>query len=299
MPVVDELPLDYDATLYRSLHSDLASMNDSRLANHYRLHGRREGRRAHSLSNRNEFAALAMTGRALEIGPFANPLLAGPNVSYADIDSTEELRKLAVQEQLDPNGVPNIDWVVQPNDLGVIKDTFDTALSSHSIEHQPNLVGHLRQVSQLLVAGGRYFLLIPDHRYCFDHFKAPSTIVDVLDAYARNVTLHDPRSLIISRLRMTHNDSIRHWNGDHGEVDVNPWYPELDRIARLRLALDGALYDPAKLRNEHAWFFTPETFDGIFADLVALELTNFRLERLYPTMRNANEFWAVLRKSGG
>lgn len=291
-----ELPPDFDADIYRSLYPALSSLSDTRLLNHYLLSGRKEGRRAHALAGRNDFAALAAHGRALEIGPFANPLLSGPGVSYADINSSEELRRLAVLENLDPAGVPEIKWVVQPNNLGIIDEQFDSALSSHAIEHQPNLVGHLRQVSQLLVAGGRYFLLVPDYRYCFDHFKTQSTIVDVLDAFARNVTLHDPKSLILSRLRMTHNDAVRHWIGDHGELEVNPWFPDHDRIARLRLALDGALHDPSTLRNEHAWFFTPESFASILEDLAALDLIDFRLERLYPTLCHSLEFWAVLRK---
>ena len=299
MTSVVPLPEEFEADLYRSLYPDLASMGEKQLHRHYQKHGRSEGRRAHSLVDRTRFAALASQGRTLEIGPYANPLLKGPAVSYADINTTEELRKLAAQEGLDPNGVPEINWVVQPNDLGVIDQQFDTVLSSHAIEHQPNLVGHLRQVSRLLAPEGRYFLLVPDYRYCFDHFKTQSTIVEVLDAFARNVTLHDPRSLLLSRLRMTHNDAVRHWDGDHGEFDVNPWFPEMDRVARLKLALNGALTDPSTLRNEHAWFFTPDSFASILDDLFSLELIDFKIERLYPTLRQSLEFWAILRKPGG
>lgn len=292
-----ELPPDFDAEVYRSLYPDVASLDDTRLATHYRVHGRREGRRAHSIPNRTAFAALAANLRALEIGPFARPLLAGPNVRYADINATEDLRRLAAQSDLDPAGVPDIDWVVTPNDLGSIDERFEAVLSSHAIEHQPNLVGHLRQVSRLLLDGGRYFLLVPDHRYCFDHFKAESTIADVLDAYLRDAVLHDPRSLILSRLRLTHNDAVRHWNGDHGIWEFNPTFPDHDRVLRMRLALDAAMNDPEALRNEHAWFFTPESFSGILDDLLALELVDLRVERLYPTLFNSLEFWAVLRKA--
>lgn len=291
-----ELPPDFDPDVYRSLYPDVASFGDVRLATHYRVHGRREGRRAHTLATRGDFAALAANVKALEIGPFANPMLAGGSVRYADINSTGDLRRLAEQLDLDPNGVPNIDWVVTPNDLGSIDERFDAVLSSHAIEHQPNLVGHLRQVSRLLNDGGRYFVLVPDYRYCFDHFKTPSTIADVLDAHVRNAVLHDPRSLILSRLRLTHNDAVRHWSGDHGIFEHNPLFPDQDRITRLRLALDAATQDPDALRNEHAWFFTPDSFTSILDDLLGVGLIDLRVERLYPTLFNALEFWAVLRK---
>jgi SAM-dependent methyltransferase len=293
---MNELPLEFDPDIYRSLHADLAKFSVSELRAHYDRFGLREGRRSHSIPDRSAFAALINTELALEIGPYAQPLLRGSHVKYADIYSTAALREMAPAMNLDPAGVPEIDWVVAPHDLGTIDEMFDAVLSSHAIEHQPNLVGHLRQVSRLLRPGGRYMLLVPDHRYCFDHFKTASTTVDVLDADARNVRLHDPRSLILSRLLITHNDAARHWSGDHGEPEHNPHFPDDDRIKLLRDALELLRTAPSALLNDHAWFFTPSSFRGIINDLTALELIDFRLERLYPTLRDTLEFWGVLRK---
>lgn len=288
-------PVAFDAAIYRSLHVDLSHLSDDALARHYDTHGRSEGRRAHALADRTQFAALAADCKSLEIGPFAAPLLQGPHVRYADIYSTAELRRMSVTAGLDPERVPNIDWVVGPNDLGAIDDTFDAVLTSHVIEHQPNLVGHLRQVHRLLRPGGRYFLAVPDHRYCFDHFKAPSTIVDILDAHVRNVALHDPRSLIRSRFQVTHNDPVRHWAGDHGAADHNPHFPSADRTQLLRDALSMLESHSGGLYDDHAWFFTPDGFASIIDDLSRLELIPFALERLYPTLHNTLEFWAILR----
>ena len=295
---MSDLPPEFDPDVYRSLHSDLTSLTDAELRIHYDRHGIHEGRRAHAIPDRNAFASLVSGEHALEIGPYAQPLLRGTHVKYADIFSTEELREMAPLTQLDPAGVPQIDWVVAPNDLGTIDTTFDAVLSSHAIEHQPNLIGHLRQVSRLLQAGGRYLLLVPDHRYCFDHFKTPSTIVDVLDAFVRDVQLHDPRSLILSRLLITHNEPVRHWNGDHGQPEHNPHFPDDDRLKLLSDSLELLRSAPRALFNDHAWFFTPKSFTGIINDIAALGLVDFRLKRLYPTQHGTLEFWAVLRKPG-
>ena len=295
----DDPPVSFDPQIYRSLHPDLATFTDDQLAKHYRRHGKAEGRLSHAVADRQSFINLAGSSRALEIGPYDRPLLTGPNVRYADIFSTEQLRDKAKQENLRPEGVPQIDWVVQPTDLSPIDQTFDVVISSHAVEHQPNLVAHLRQVSNLLNPGGRYLLLVPDYRYCFDHFKTPSTIADVLDAYCRGDGRHAPRSLVQSRLLMTHNDSVRHWNGDHGESEINPEFPGVDRIGLLQIALDEIQNKPHALRNEHAWMFHPDNFESIINDLVALELFDLHLERLYPTIYQAIEFWAILRKPGG
>lgn len=88
-----EPPLDFDATTYRSLYPDLAHLNDRLIRAHYERHGKAEGRRAHTLANRIEFAQLLSAERTLEIGPFTRPLLAGPEVLYADIYSTEQCKK--------------------------------------------------------------------------------------------------------------------------------------------------------------------------------------------------------------
>src|SRR5204862_2742903 len=77
---------------------------------------------------------------------------------------------------------------------------------------------HLREkdVGNLWEPGGSYFLAIPDHRYCFDHFLAPSTIVEVLDANMRKAGVHSAANFINMRAMVTHNKAGRHWNGDHG-----------------------------------------------------------------------------------
>jgi len=291
-----ETPLDFDATTYRSLYPDLTHLNDRLLQAHYERYGKEEGRRVHTLANRNEFAQLLSAERALEIGPFTRPLLSGPKVSYADIYSTEQLQEMAPGIGLDATGVPIIQWVVSPGDLGAIDEKFDAVLTSHVIEHQPNLVGHLSQVSGLLNEGGRYLVLAPDYRYCFDHFMKPSTISEVLDAHVRKLAMHDPRSLIASRLLLAHNDAVRHWGGDHGDVNINPAFPDRDRTTRLKLAVNQAVDTPETLVNEHAWFFTADTFVEIMSDLLALELMDLEVECLYPSMRNTIEFWAILRK---
>lgn len=289
-------PVEFDANIYQSLYPDLAGISEDGLHEHYRRHGRFEGRCAHSLSDRVEFAKLASDERALEIGPFTRPLLVGPNVKYADIHTTEQLQEIAPRFGLIASDVPDITWVVSPGDLTNIGERFDVVLSSHVIEHQPNLVGHLRQVSGLLNDSGRYLVLAPDYRYSFDHFMAPSNISDVLDAHVRNLNVHDPKSLIASRLAHAHNDPVRHWAGDHGDPEIHPVFPDHDRITRLRLAHEQAALMPETLMNQHSWFFTPETFASILNDLNDLDLVDLQLERLYPTLRNSLEFWAVLRK---
>lgn len=242
--------------------------------------------------DRNAFVGLIAPGaRVLEIGPFASPLVRGENVRYVDAFPTDRLRERARSLGMDPDGVPDIHWVADGADLSVVDEHFDAVVSSHAIEHQPDLVGHLRSVERVLAPGGRYFLLVPDHRYCFDHFIAPSTVAQVIGAHLERRTRHVPASVLEHRALTTHNEPSRHWQADHGD-------PAADRVARLRAALaeieaaDGYI-------DVHAWYFTPRTFRSIIEDLAGVGLVGFSVERMFPTRPGANEFWAILATLGG
>jgi SAM-dependent methyltransferase len=284
-----ELPKECEPVIYRQLYGDLAHLTDAELLVHYQTYGRREGRTANSLRDRNDFAALIpLHLTALEIGPFCSPLLRGPNVSYFDVLSRDDLLARAKREGLDPSGIPQIDYVSPLGDLGIIDHHFDVALSSHNLEHQPDLVGHLQAVAKILNPGGAYFLLIPDIRYCFDHFIPPSNLGEVIVAHRERRPTHILRSVIEHIALITHNDPGRHWRGDHGAM--------YDNIGvRLQAALQQ--FDNAKggYLDVHAWYFTPDGAMTILSALREIGLTTFRAERLYPTRLGSSEFWIVLR----
>ncbi len=286
--------MQFEASAYRSNNPDVVTLSDSELWLHYQKHGKQEGRRCHQLPDRQAFLKIIPSEmQTLEIGLYARPLVTGSRVKYVDVFSTEELRQRADGVVMKPEHVPEITWVSQPSDLSCVDEYFGAVLSSHSIEHQPNLVNHLNQVDHILRKGGRYFVLVPDHRYCFDHFMTPSLITDVLAAHLDNRKTHTVESLLESRLLMTHNDPVEHWNGNHGNPDDNPEYPNSNRIERLQIAID-TYHEQGFVRDEHAWYFTPETFESIINDLNELGLINLKIERMYPTMRNSLEFWVIL-----
>jgi SAM-dependent methyltransferase len=284
---------EFDATFYRRTYPDLKEIPDDRLETHYREFGISEGRMGSMACARDGFLRMLDHRRSiLEIGPLANPALRGHQVKYFDVLPTDALRKKAAASGLDPDACPHIDFVSENGDLAVISDRFDVVFSSHAIEHQPDLVRHLRGVEQILNPQGQYFVIVPDKRYCFDHFIPESTIADVLDAYLRRVHRHDAASVIEHLALTTHNDSLRHWNGDHGEPAC--WTsPE-----RIRQAMDMVLANPTTYIDTHAWQFTPESFREIVHTLFGLGLTGLDVVRVYRTTHGSIEFYAVLQKIG-
>jgi SAM-dependent methyltransferase len=286
------LPVEFDEVIYRSLHADLASFSERALRDHYERHGRREGRRAHAISDRRAFANLLSPELdVLEIGPLHDPLLSGPRVRYFDLGDKPTLIARAAAIGYSTHRVPDVHYVSPTADLGCVKETFDAVLSSHVIEHQPDLVGHLDSVRRLLRPGGLYFLLVPDKNYCFDHFMALSTIAELLDAHVAGRTRHTLRSEIANKALVTHNDPKRHWSGDHGAG--LPSVPAVARVIEEHLNSDGSYVDC------HAWYFEPTTFRDSLELLRQLGEMDFSIARLYPTQNNTNEFWAILQAVGG
>jgi SAM-dependent methyltransferase len=289
--IEDELPPEWCPQIYRSHHRDLRTLGAEQLRQHYDSFGRNEGRCASAVHDRESFLGIIpAAGLALEIGPFARPLLRGPDVRYFDVLDRAGLRRRAQLIGYPSETVPEIDFVSPEGDLSVIDTRFAVCVSSHCIEHQPDLVRHLRQVASLLQPRGRYFLIVPDKRFCFDHFVSLSTVADVLQAHYEQRRRHTLKSVIEHRAHVTHNDAGRHWRGDHG---VPRWQADLNH---LRAAIQEFESAGAGYIDVHAWTFTPKTFKDIVRTLAALDLIDLSVERVYPTTRNSIEFFAVLRK---
>ncbi|MDE2583319.1 MAG: hypothetical protein KGL52_16910 [Rhodospirillales bacterium] len=295
----ERLPPEFDPAIYAAGDpAELAGLSPQELAHHYAARGAAAGRVGSAIDGRAAFLSLLpRVGPVLEIGPFCTPWAAPPgcHVRYLDIMPTEALRATAAALPWgDASRVPEIDYVWRGEPYHqLVRERFPAVLSSHCIEHQPCLVTHLADLAAVLAPGGRVFLVVPDHRYAFDHFVPASTLVDALEAYAARRGRHAPRSVIAQHLLQTHNDPARHWRGEHGaDPRLQPAGPML--AAQVEAALR-AVHKADLAYDLHAWQFTPASFRRLFDAMAAVGLSPFRVERLYPTLRDRGEFYAVLR----
>jgi SAM-dependent methyltransferase len=235
-------------------------------------------------------AAIPENASVIELGPFGNPTMRGSNVSYFDVLTTEELCIRAVEHQHDPEAVPYIDFVSPNGDLSVVDGSFDIVFSAHCLEHQPDLIHHINQVNELLVPGGKYFLVLPDKRYCFDHFFSVSNIGDVLQAHRERRTVHTISSVIESVLG-THNRKKRHWLGFHGRPG---W--QVANIEAIKETLES--FDAANggYIDVHAWQFIPASFLALMTQLHELGMIGMQPVQVCATPLGRREFTAVLQK---
>lgn len=244
--------------------------------------------------------------KALEISPWHNPFLSGDNVKYFGTMDYEGLKKSAIAKKLPVERIPHEMHFVSPTgDLSVVDETFDIVVSSHVIEHTPDLVKHLNDVETLLNKGGLYVLMIPDKRYCFDHYRPESTILDVMDAFfnERNTARFVDKFFSIEK---AHNNAISHWLGYHSELFKND-DPEFDkknphRKEGYKFALISTFkkykkdVEAGTYIDTHNWRFTPDSFRYIVNILNDMKFINLPLYRLYHTLWGRLEFIAMLEK---
>jgi SAM-dependent methyltransferase len=286
-------PPELDLAYYRNSHEDLRSFDNRELLQHFEHYGRIEGRAGTLPAFREHFLKFVATeADTLEIGPFCNPLLRGARVRYFDIADRDTLIQRAAALNCASTDAPVIDYVAPTGDMSIVDRQFDQVLSSHCIEHQPDLVNHFREVSRLLQSGGVYFLIVPDKRFCFDHYRSESTIADVLGAHIEQRRVHYAKSVLGMQLLATHNDPVAHWQGNHGRQIIQE-----RGLAGVNEAIDQLIASANVYIDSHAWQFTPSSFKSLVTSLFELALTNLRVERVYSTPFGRLEFCAILVKS--
>lgn len=275
---------------------------------HYLAWGRRDGQIASPAARRAAFLDIVTRHlgdhpewTALEIGPYFNPALTGPNVKYMDIMDGPSLRDRAVRMGLNPARVPEeIHYV--GTDLTMVPDqSMDLVFSSHNIEHQPDLVSHLQNVQRILKPGtGVFCVICPDWRYCFDRTVGESTLGEVLEAYydkqPQRKSIHRLANMIDQRIANTHNDPQRHWRErrDMSEEKIEKW--EAPGIAeRIRQVVE-EFQNATGYVDVHGFQYTPQTFRSIVSVLCRMGLIDLQPVRVYDTPYGSHEFTAVLQR---
>ena len=254
---------------------------------------------------RPELAAIDVAQmRGLEIGPLASPRVRkaeGP-VRYVDHASTEELKqKYATDKGMRDRlrDIVDVDYVIGEKTTiseAVAKDApFDYVIASHVIEHIPDPIGWMDDLTHALRTGGILSLVIPDKRYCFDINRSLTEVSDLVDANLRQ--LRQPS------YRQAYDFYAKAINGMVEPAAV--WAGTADYSLAVREDFDdpdvAALDACRRMQNSdefvdvHCHVFTPDSFLGLVEKLVQLDLIDYEVAAFSPTEPNNLEFFVSLR----
>jgi SAM-dependent methyltransferase len=236
---------------------------------------------------------LGQSATVLEISPSINPMLTEQdsyNVEYLDACTTQELQDRAIQAGRDIHCAPSINYLHDFNQSiahCVGHKKFDFVVSSHVIEHVPDLVGHFNEVREILNDNGKYAFFAPDKDLCFDAKKPSSSLGQIVEA-----RLEKRRVASVSALIDEYYYGVkRAGSGAWSNSESAPFSPKY--IESRKLILD-VLKNPmiAESWHGHIWRFTPASFNEVFNELNQLGLVDLSLVEVVPTKHM--EFIVVL-----
>jgi len=242
--------------------------------------------------------------KILEIGASYNPAAPkrkGWNTRVLDHGTKQELiakyRSMHLGTKhntptLNLSEIEEVDYVWQGGALESVvpmeeHGTFDVCIASHVIEHAPDLVGFIRSIETLLKPDGMISLAVPDKRYCFDYFQPLSSTGGVIDAigssrHSRGKVFNSSAYGILQNQKAT-------WGP--GPLHDIKLAENLGDCYKSIHQYNGSRDEP--YIDCHGWFFTPNSFHLIIAELGQMGLINCHIQTSHPTV--GNEFFITLK----
>ena len=127
-------------------------------------------------------------------------------------------------------------------------------------------------------------LLVPDKRYCFDHYRQISRISKIIDAHLRESKIHSPGTVAEYFLNVVSKAGVIAWDsGITGEHDL------IHTLDDATQGMKAVLNEMAYL-DVHAWCFVPHSFSLMIQDLYSLGFIPFQEVGLFPR-KDVNFIW--------
>lgn len=235
--------------------------------------------------------------RLIEIGASHAPIAPkadGWNTTVVDHAPRAELRDKYGSLGVDVSAVEEVDVIWTEGSLldavpKALHGTFDGLIASHVIEHIPDTIGFLKAADALLNPSGTVALAVPDRRFCFNFFQAPTFTGDLIAAQGR--------------VRHTKRTAFNEAAYNVARSGVTGWGPQTDAFQFLGslpaalAAFNEASEDPASpYRDSHCWYFTPAGFELMLLELNHLGLTSWWPQAIERAPGVEFYTWLVRRK---
>lgn len=136
--------------------------------------------------------ARRLSGRGLEIGALARPMVTHPGmqVEYVDQLPLDELRRM--YPELATCDVVSPDIVADATTLqGVPDRAYDFLIAAHVLEHLANPILALENWCRVVRPGGHVYIVLPDKRLTFDRPRPRTTLEHLILDYREPSEVRD------------------------------------------------------------------------------------------------------------
>ncbi len=237
------------------------------------------------------------TSTGIEIGPLVNPMIRPDesNVHYVDRATTQELKKWYANEpHLNVDDIMPISYVWGDQSLAQATggtEQFDYCIASHVIEHIPDLISWLSEISSVLKQGGIASFAVPDKRYTFDYLRNETTLSDLVENYLVKRRKPSTKQIYDHFTNFAELDVMHAWSQD---FDPSLLVRENSKSSILGVCKDALQND--KYIDSHCSVFTSESFFNLLDGICELGLLDFKVRKVFPAKRGMFEFFVQLEK---
>jgi predicted SAM-dependent methyltransferase len=235
-------------------------------------------------------------GFGIEIGPSHNPIApkkSGYKVHIIDHMNREQLVAKYKDHNVNTKAIEEVDYVWQGESYSELTGRtkyYDWIIASHVIEHTPDMIGFLNDCDEILKDDGVISLVVPDKRYCFDHYRPITGISKILDSHYQKSDIHSPGIVAEYFLNVVSNSGALAWD-QNADGQYEFVHSIQDAIRGIKSVVDDHSY-----LDVHAWCFVPHSFRLIIHDIYCLGLITLREVDFHPT--TGNEFYITLGRLG-
>jgi SAM-dependent methyltransferase len=234
-------------------------------------------------------------GVGLEIGPGPYPVLpksGGYSVEIVDCEPREKLLE-KFRAYKSSHSIEEVDhlWSGQTYaELTGKTNHYDWIVACHVIEHTPDLIAFLKDCETVLNERGVLALVVPDKRYCFDHFRPLTGLARIVDSHANQNRIHSEGTAAEYFMQVVSRGKQNDWPGFSLGQFAFIHTPQ-EAIHAIR-----AIREERQFLDLHAWCFVPSSFRLLMHDLYLLGYT--RLQELAFYQTEDCEFTLLLGKEG-
>lgn len=246
------------------------------------------------------FKRFQLTGkRVLELGALDMPTFENyeADIDYMDYYSDDEFKEMASKGGLSRplETLVSVKHVVKEKHFANrINDRYDLIIAAHVIEHIPDPLSWLAELSDLLTPRGFIFLAIPDRRYTLDYLRRETTPVDLIRNFKNNTKLPDIYSIADFYFYKRNINGREVWqNPEIISEKINEPSPTLlEALAKA----ERSLISGSEHANVHCNVFSYSSFAELWKAIAQTGVVDLELDLLADVQRDGNEFWAFLRK---
>ncbi len=231
---------------------------------------------------------------AIEVGPSFSPLIPkrlGFQTRVVDHADQATLVAKYRGQVPDVDVIEEVDVIWHGEPLTDLLPAGDHAaiVASHVIEHAPDFLGFLKQLSALLAADGQILMIVPDRRFCFDAFHPLSDVAKVLADYRLERSRHSFESFYRVSSQIRGGGELGWGQGAVPTVDYISGTPP-NWLTTVEEMTDAPHYI-----DNHENYFTPSSFALLIEETRYLGLLDLSIGTI--TRTRGPEFLVILEKA--